>query len=65
MTEKKPSDRKSIYETTSTNRDSGPAQKKTVKRQNKKIQPNDPCPCGKTYPDGKPVKYKNCCGRNR
>ena len=65
MTEKKPSDRKSIYETTCTNRDSGPAQKKTVKRQNKKIQPNDPCPCGKTYPDGKPVKYKNCCGRNR
>jgi len=26
---------------------------------------NDPCPCGKTRPDGKPVKYKNCCGRRR
>jgi preprotein translocase subunit SecA len=24
---------------------------------------NDPCPCGKTRADGKPVKYKNCCGR--
>ncbi|HUT31837.1 MAG TPA: preprotein translocase subunit SecA [Planctomycetota bacterium] len=24
---------------------------------------NDPCPCGKTKADGKPVKYKNCCGR--
>jgi preprotein translocase subunit SecA len=26
---------------------------------------NDPCPCGKTRADGKPVKYKNCCGRRR
>jgi preprotein translocase subunit SecA len=26
---------------------------------------NDPCPCGKKRPDGKPVKYKNCCGRRR
>ncbi|MBM4041329.1 MAG: preprotein translocase subunit SecA, partial [Planctomycetes bacterium] len=26
---------------------------------------NDPCPCGKTRPDGKPVKYKNCCGSRR
>jgi len=24
---------------------------------------NDPCPCGKKRSDGKPVKYKNCCGR--
>jgi len=24
---------------------------------------NDPCPCGKKRPDGKPLKYKNCCGR--
>lgn len=22
---------------------------------------NDPCPCGKTLPDGRPVKFKNCC----
>ncbi|NQT86024.1 hypothetical protein HQ560_04620, partial [bacterium] len=26
---------------------------------------NDPCPCGKTRAGGKPVKYKNCCGRRR
>jgi preprotein translocase subunit SecA len=26
---------------------------------------NDPCPCGKTRADGKPVKYKNCCGRRK
>ncbi len=30
----------------------------TVKRQNKKVGRNDPCPCG----SGK--KYKKCCGRN-
>jgi preprotein translocase subunit SecA len=64
MTDKKPADRKSIYETTSTNRENTKA-KKTIKREGKKVSPNDPCPCGKTYPDGKPIKYKNCCGRNR
>ena len=30
----------------------------TVRRQGKKIYPNDPCPCG----SGK--KYKKCCGKN-
>ena len=30
----------------------------TVRREGKKIYPNDPCPCG----SGK--KYKKCCGRN-
>ena len=24
---------------------------------------NNPCPCGKKQKDGKPMKYKNCCGR--
>jgi len=24
---------------------------------------NDPCPCGKKKPDGKPLKYKKCCGK--
>lgn len=27
-----------------------------------KIKRNDPCPCGKKI-EGKPVKYKKCCGR--
>ena len=31
---------------------------RTVRREGKKIMPNDPCPCG----SGK--KYKKCCGRN-
>ncbi|MEE1228931.1 MAG: SEC-C metal-binding domain-containing protein [Lachnospiraceae bacterium] len=30
-----------------------------MKKQTKKIYPNDPCPCG----SGK--KYKNCCGRKK
>ena len=30
----------------------------TVKREGKKVYPNDPCPCG----SGK--KYKKCCGKN-
>jgi len=25
---------------------------------------NDPCPCGAKYPDGRPIKYKKCCGKN-
>jgi preprotein translocase subunit SecA len=29
-----------------------------------KIGRNDPCPCGAKYPDGRPVKYKHCHGRN-
>ena len=35
----------------------GDKQSRTVRRQGKKIGPNDPCPCG----SGK--KYKKCCGR--
>ena len=41
---------------TGTNKDDS-LQKGPVKRENAKIYPNDPCPCG----SGK--KYKNCCGR--
>lgn len=31
----------------------------------KKIGRNDPCPCGKKRPNGLPMKYKDCCGRNQ
>ena len=62
---KKPEvERKQEVKVTGTNKDdSGP--KKPVQRKTKKVQPNDPCPCGKCYPDGRPIKYKNCCGRNQ
>ncbi len=33
-------------------------------RKAKKPGPNDPCPCGKKRPNGLPMKYKNCCGRD-
>ncbi|NLT15364.1 MAG: preprotein translocase subunit SecA [Clostridiales bacterium] len=29
-----------------------------------KIGRNDPCPCGKKRPNGLPIKYKDCCGRD-
>ena len=29
-----------------------------------KIGRNDPCPCGKKRPNGLPMKYKDCCGRD-
>jgi len=41
----------------------GPVKKQPVKKTDK-VGRNDPCPCGKKKPDGTPVKYKNCCGRN-
>ncbi|MBE6914661.1 MAG: preprotein translocase subunit SecA [Ruminococcaceae bacterium] len=38
--------------------------KQPVKR-DKKPGRNDPCPCGKTRPNGLPMKYKDCCGRGQ
>ncbi|MBI2515153.1 preprotein translocase subunit SecA [Candidatus Wolfebacteria bacterium] len=29
-----------------------------------KIGRNDPCPCGAKHPDGRPMKYKKCHGKN-
>ena len=49
-------EREQVAKATGTNKDdSGP--RKPVARAEKKIYPNDPCPCG----SGK--KYKQCCGR--
>ena len=49
-------EREQVAKVTGTNKDeSGP--RKPVQRTEKKIYPNDPCPCG----SGK--KYKQCCGR--
>ena len=50
-------EREEVAKVTGTNRDDS-AVKAPVKRQAKKIMPNDPCPCG----SGK--KYKFCCGRS-
>ena len=49
-------EREQVAKVTGTNKDSsGP--KTPVKKENTKVYPNDPCPCG----SGK--KYKQCCGR--
>jgi len=34
----------------------------TIKRTVKKVGRNDPCPCGKVGKNGKPLKFKKCCG---
>ena len=49
-------EREQVAKVTGTNKDDSAA-KAPKKRENKKIYPNDPCPCG----SGK--KYKQCCGR--
>lgn len=49
-------EREEVAKVTGTNKDE--SAKGPVKRTGKKVQPNDPCPCG----SGK--KYKQCCGKN-
>lgn len=50
-------EREQVANVTGTNKDDSLV-KGPVKRENAKVYPNDPCPCG----SGK--KYKQCCGRN-
>lgn len=49
-------EREQVAKVTGTNKDDT-ALKEPKKRADKKVYPNDPCPCG----SGK--KYKQCCGR--
>ncbi len=49
-------EREQVAKVTGTNKDE--SVKGPVKRVAKKVQPNDPCPCG----SGR--KYKQCCGKN-
>ena len=51
-------EREQVAKVTGTNKDDT-ALREPKKRENKKCNPNDPCPCG----SGK--KYKQCCGRNK
>ncbi len=50
-------EREQVAKVTGTNRDDSLA-KAPVKRSDKKVQPNDLCPCGSG------LKYKKCCGKN-
>ena len=56
-------ERKSVARTTGASV-GGSAVRKTPAKAGKKIGRNDPCPCGKLRPNGLPMKYKDCCGRN-
>ncbi len=49
-------EREEVAKVTGTNKDDTLA-KGPVKREDKKVYPNDPCPCGSG------LKYKQCCGR--
>ena len=49
-------EREEVAKVTGTNKDESLA-RAPKKREDKKVYPNDPCPCG----SGK--KYKQCCGR--
>lgn len=49
-------EREEVAKVTGTNKDESVA-KQPVKRAAKKVQPNDPCPCGSG------LKYKFCCGK--
>ena len=51
-------EREQVAKVTGTNKDDS-AVKEPKKRTEKKVYPNDPCPCG----SGK--KYKQCCGRKK
>lgn len=50
-------EREEVAKVTGTNKDDDSGVKKPKQREEAKVYPNDPCPCG----SGK--KYKNCCGR--
>ena len=50
-------EREEVAKVTGTNKDES-ATKKPVVRKNKKVMPNDPCPCGSG------IKYKFCHGKN-
>ena len=57
-------ERKSVTSYTATTAGGdGTIRREPVKKA-KKPGRNDPCPCGKLRPNGLPMKYKDCCGRN-
>ncbi|HLD86166.1 MAG TPA: preprotein translocase subunit SecA [Patescibacteria group bacterium] len=42
----------------------GPVMGKARDQAGHKVGRNDPCPCGAKHPDGRPIKYKHCHGKN-
>ena len=57
-------ERKSVVKNPVANLGGDASLKKQPVKREKKPGRNDPCPCGKLRPNGLPMKYKDCCGRN-
>ncbi len=58
-------ERKGVTKTNVNNVGGDSSVKKQPVKKSKKPGRNDPCPCGKWKADGsRPLKYKECCGRN-
>ncbi len=57
-------ERKSVSKNAAANVGGDRAVKKQPVKKAKKPGRNDPCPCGKLRPNGLPMKYKDCCGKN-
>jgi len=56
--------RKSVSKNAAANVGGDAGAKRQPVKKVKKPGRNDPCPCGKLRPNGLPMKYKDCCGRN-
>ena len=56
--------RKSVSKNSVANAGGDAGVKRMPVKKVKKPGRNDPCPCGKLRPNGLPMKYKDCCGRN-
>ena len=63
IAKQQPIERKSVATQQAANVGGEPQKKQPIKKI-KKPGRNDPCPCGKLRPNGLPMKYKDCCGKN-
>ena len=57
-------ERKSVSRNQAENAGGDASVKRQPMKKVKKPGRNDPCPCGKLRPNGLPMKYKDCCGKN-
>ena len=58
-------ERKSVTKNAVANAGGDATVRKQPVKKVKKPGRNDPCPCGKLRPNGLPMKYKDCCGKNQ
>ena len=58
-------ERKSVTKNAVVNAGGDASVRKQPVKKVKKPGRNDPCPCGKLRPNGLPMKYKDCCGKNQ